>query len=71
MAMLYGVGLAMALLTGGTVGLFLTAAHYERIASQQREYEKEMAEGRDFYVALAMLRHIKPVNPADDEASAA
>jgi hypothetical protein len=70
-AIIYGIGLAMALLAGGAIGTFLTAAHYERIASQEEEYEEEMAESRDRYRVLAMLRHIKPVNPTDDEASAA
>jgi hypothetical protein len=68
---IYSIGLAIALLTGGAIGLFLMLAHYERISSQQREYERELAEGRDFYAALAMFRHIKPVDPNDDEASAA
>jgi hypothetical protein len=70
-AIIYGVGLAMALLIGGAIGLFLTLAHYARISSRQREYEREAAEGREFYAALAMLRRIKPVSPNDDEASAA
>ncbi|HEY4864847.1 MAG TPA: hypothetical protein VIK45_04980 [Candidatus Dormibacteraeota bacterium] len=69
MAIIYGAGLAMALLSGGAIGLFLTAAHYERIASQRQEYEREMTESRDFYAVLAMFRHIKPVNPTDDKAA--
>lgn len=59
----------MALLIGGTIGLFLTLAHYERISSQQREFEREAAEAREFYADLAMLRRSKRVSPAD-EASA-
>jgi hypothetical protein len=68
---IYSVGLAMALLTGGAIGLVLTLAHYERISSRQREYEREIAEGRDLYAALAMFRHIKPVDPDDEEIPAA
>ncbi len=71
MVIIYGAGLAMALLVGGAIGLFLTLAHYERISSRQREYEREAAEGREFYAALALLRRTKPVSPNDDEASAA
>jgi hypothetical protein len=70
-AIIYAVGLAIALLTGGAIGQFLTAAYYGRIAAQHREYEKEIAEGRDLYAAMTILRHIKPDHPADDEASAA
>jgi hypothetical protein len=69
-AIIYGVGLAMAMLTGGAIGAFLTAAHYERIASRQEEYEKEIADSRDFYAVLAVLRRTKPINPTDDRASA-
>jgi hypothetical protein len=70
MAIIYGVGLAIAALTGGGLALFLTAAHYERIALQQQEYEKEVAESRDFYAVLAIRRRIKPADPMDDKASA-
>jgi hypothetical protein len=70
MAIIYSIGLAMALLTGGAIGAFLAAAHYERIASRHEEYEKEIAESPDFCAALAMLRHVK-VNPTDDRVSAA
>jgi hypothetical protein len=68
---LYDIGLALALLTGGAIGLLVTAAHYEQIALRRWEYEKEMAEGREIYAALAMFRRIKPEHPPDDEASAA
>jgi hypothetical protein len=71
MAIIYGVGLAMALLIGGAIGLLLTAAHYELIASRQRGYEKEIARGPDRYAAQVMLRHLRPGRPSDDEASAA
>lgn len=69
--MLYYVGLLLALLTGGAIGLLVTAAHYEQIALRQWAYEKGMAEGREFYAALGMLRHVRPDHAADDEASAA
>lgn len=62
MATIYGVGLIMALLAGGAIGWLLTIGHFQRIASQHREYENELAEVREFYVAWAMARHIRPGN---------
>ena len=47
------------------------AAHYEQVALRRWEYEKEIAEGREIYAALAMFRRVKPGQPSDDEASAA
>jgi hypothetical protein len=67
----YDVGLALALLTGGAIGLLVTAAHYEQIALRRWEYEKEIAEGREIYAALAMFRRIKPEHLSDDKASTA
>ena len=64
-------GLVLALLIGGAIGLLVTAAHYEQIALRRWEYEKEVAEGREIYAALAMFRRVKPGHPSDDEASAA
>jgi hypothetical protein len=68
---IYGTGLAIALLTGGVIAAFLTAAHYERVAARQQAYEEEIAQGRDVYAALAMLRHVMPASSTDDEAPAA
>jgi hypothetical protein len=45
MAIIYGVGLATALLIGGAMGLLVTVAHYELVASRQQGYEEEVAEG--------------------------
>jgi hypothetical protein len=68
---LYDVGLVLALLIGGVLGLLLTASHYEQTAARQREHEKEMAEGRELYAALAMFRRVKTRGTPDDETSAA
>jgi hypothetical protein len=70
MVLLYDVGLVLALLTGCAIGLLVTAAHYERIALRRWAYEKEVAEGREMYAALAMFRHVKPNHPAEAEPSA-
>jgi hypothetical protein len=70
MVVLYDVGLVLALLTGCAIGLLVTAAHYEHIALRRWTYEKEVAEGREMYAALAMLRRVKPNHPSDNEASA-
>jgi hypothetical protein len=67
----YDVGLVLALLIGGAIGLLVTAAHYEQIALRRWTYEKEMAERREFYAALGALRRIKPDRAPDDEAPAA
>jgi len=73
MIILYDVGLLLALLIGGAIGLLVTAAHYEQIALRRWAYEKEVAENREFYAALGMLRRIKPdyAPDDDDEATAA
>jgi hypothetical protein len=68
---IYDTGLVLALLIGGAIGLLVRAAHYEQIALRRWEYEKEIAEGREIYAALAMFRRVKPGHPSDDEASAA
>jgi hypothetical protein len=47
--------------------VLVTAAHYEQAAHRRWAYEKEVAEGREIYAALAMFRRIKPVHPSDDE----
>jgi hypothetical protein len=71
MVIIYDVGLFLALLIGAALGLLVTAGHYERIALRQWTYEKEMAENRELYAALGMLRRVKPNWPSDDEATAA
>ena len=71
MALLYDVGLVLALLTGCAIGLLVTAAHYEQIALRRWTYEKEVADGREVHAALAMFRRIKMDHPTDDTAPAA
>ena len=68
---LYDVGLVLALLIGGVMGLLLTTAHYEQIAIRRREYEAQIAEGREILAALALFRRIRPDGSSDDEAPAA
>ena len=51
--------------------MLITAAHYEQAARRRWVYEKELAEGREIYAALAMFRRIKPAHPSDDEERAA
>jgi hypothetical protein len=67
----YDVGLVLALLTGGAIGLLVTAAHYQQIALRQWAYEKEIAERRELYAALGAFRRLKPDGAPDDEAPAA
>ncbi len=67
MVILYDVGLLLALLIGGAIGLLVTAAHYEQIALRQWAHEKEMAERREFYAALGMFRRIEPRHAPDDD----
>jgi hypothetical protein len=64
---LYDVELLLTLLVGAAIGVLVTAAHYEQAAHRRWAYEKEMAEGREIYAALAMFRRIKPAHPSDDE----
>jgi len=68
---IYDAGLVLALLVGSAIGLLVTAARYEQITLRRWRYEKEVAEGRELYAALAMFRRIKPDQPSDDESSAA
>ena len=71
MVIIYDAGLVLALLVGSAIGLLVTAAHYEQITLRRWQYEKEVAEGRELYAALAMFRRIKPDPPSDDESSIA
>jgi type II secretory pathway component PulJ len=64
---LYDVELLLTLLIGAAIGVLVTAAHYEQAAHRRWAYEKEMAEGREIYAAVAMFRRIKPAHPSDDE----
>lgn len=67
MVILYDVELLLTLLIGGAIGMLVTAAHHAQTALRRRAYEKEMAEGREIYAALARYRRIKTVHPSDDE----
>jgi len=67
----YDVGLVLALLIGGAIGLLVTTAHYEQSALRRWAYEKEMVERRELYAALGSYRRIKPGRAPDDEAPAA
>jgi hypothetical protein len=69
--LLYDIGLTLALLVGCVVGLLVTAGHYEQRALRHREYEREAAENRELYTALAICRRVKPRPTSDDESSAA
>jgi hypothetical protein len=64
---LYDVELLLTLLIGCALGVLVTGAHYEQTAQRRWAHEKELAEGREIYAALAMFRRIKPVPPYDDE----
>ena len=70
MTIIYGIGLAMALLIGGAIGLLVMAAYYEQIALQQREYEREVAERRHLYATLITLHHVKSIRPTKIKTSA-
>jgi hypothetical protein len=49
------------------IGVFLAGAYRERIASQHRAYENEMAEDRNLYAALARHRRLKRGSSPEDE----
>jgi hypothetical protein len=58
MTMIYALGIMMALLCGGAIGLFLTAAHYHGVAARHQKYEQEIARDRELYAAAqAVLQH--------------
>jgi hypothetical protein len=60
----YGIGFAMALLTGGAMGLLLAVARYQHSAAQRRKYEQEIAQDAQLYAAAkAALRCYRPTGP--------
>ena len=67
MAVVDVIGALVIISGGGAIGVFLTNAYHERIESQHRAYEKEMAEHRDLYSALAMRQRLKPGSAPQDE----
>lgn len=63
-AMMYGIGIAMALLTGGAIGLLLTVAHYQQVAARHQQWEQEIApDAKRYAAALAALRRYQPAAP--------
>jgi len=71
MYILCEVGLVLALLVGGLIGLTLTQARYDHIAMRQRQYEAEAARDQELYAALALYRRFQQHNSADDKVPAA
>lgn len=62
MAMIDGIGIAMALLTGTAIGLLLAAARYQRAAARWQRYEQEAAQGRELNAAARRYRPTGPRN---------
>jgi hypothetical protein len=62
MAMIDGIGIVMALLTGAAIGLLLTAAHYQRAAARRQRYEREAAQDRKLRAAAPRYRPAGPRN---------
>jgi hypothetical protein len=58
---------SLAIIGGSAIGLFLAHAHRDRAASPRRAYEEEMAEHREFYVALAAARRLRSRCQSEDE----
>jgi hypothetical protein len=67
MIILFDAGLVLSLLVGAAIGVLVTTAHYEQTALRHWAYEKEMAEGREIYAALAMFRRTKSGRSRDDK----
>jgi hypothetical protein len=61
------IGVLIAVTGGGAIGVFLTSAYHERVRNQQRAYEKEMAQHRDLYAALAMRQRLNPGSSSENE----
>ena len=67
MNMIYGIGIAMALLAGGAIGLLLTVTHYQWSAARQQRYEQEIAEVAELYaVARASLQRYGASGPRNN-----
>ncbi len=49
MTVIYGIGIMMALLAGGAIGLFLTVARSHLVTARHQKYEQEVAERRNVY----------------------
>jgi heme/copper-type cytochrome/quinol oxidase subunit 2 len=48
------IGVLITVIAGGAIGVFLTIAYHERVKNKHADYEKELAENRDLYAALAI-----------------
>jgi hypothetical protein len=54
---LYGIGILLTLLAGGTIGLLVAEAHYHLVAARHRQYEREVALDRELRVAAQVRLH--------------
>jgi hypothetical protein len=63
------IGVLITVIAGGAIGVFLTIAYHERVKNQHADYEKELAENRDLYAALAIRQRqrLESGGPAEDE----
>jgi len=71
MFILYDIGLILALLIGGLIGLLLAKSRYDQMAMRQQQYEAEVARYLEVYAALALSRRITSGTSADETAPAA
>jgi Tfp pilus assembly protein PilV len=67
MQILDAIGVLIIIVGVVAIAVLLTSAYRERIASQHRAYEKEMAEDRNLYAALARRRRLKRGSSPEDE----
>jgi hypothetical protein len=70
MAVIDVIGVFIAVFGVCAIGVFLTNAYYERLASRRRGYEQELAEQRDVLEAMARNRHPKSGNRSEDDETA-
>lgn len=65
------IGVLITVIAGGAIGVFLTLARHERVKNQHADYEKELAENRDLYAALAIRQRqrqrLEPGSSPEDE----
>jgi hypothetical protein len=60
MTVVYGIGIMVALLAGGSIGLLLTVVRYRLVAARHQKYEQEVARDRELYAAAqAVLQRYK------------
>lgn len=71
MTLSYAIGIVLALVVGGSIGLLLTAAHYQRAGSRQLRFEQEIAQDAELYLAArAMLQRYRQTGPRGNDATA-